>query len=174
MTDPLDPAELYREPFFQTILLTDKPIDAVGARLIVDAAASAMTRSESERSMVLMTPLRHRISLPDWKPTTLQNMLDAVTEADPGEVPPLEAVTGGPDVTVAELKTRMHAEIERGIDLLETAKTRLSEESSLHGARQALQEALSAWTVAEMINLRLYSESFKLGGKSVDPEVDRG
>lgn len=165
----------YSEPFYQTLLLTTSPIDAVASRLIVDAASRSMSANEvPNRRMVLMAPIRSRVGLPDWKPDTLSEYLNVATEADPGEVPPLEAVTGGPDVTIDDLKARMHEQIELGIEQLTEAQTLLASENSLHNARNALQNALSSWTMAEMLNLRLYSVQFKLAQAKADPDVDRG
>lgn len=172
MTD--EPNPLYAKPFFQTILLTDGPIDAAASRIIVDVTASAMKRSESERAMVCMTPLRERVSLPDWRPETLRAALGSQNEVDPGEVPPLEAITGGTEVSVADLKARMDALVAEGTDLLEEARDALASDASLFGARAKLQAALEAWTIAEMINVRLYSMQFRLQAQKADPEVDRG
>lgn len=147
---------MYAEPFYQTVILTSKPLDPVASRLIVDAASVAMEGIDVERRMVLMTPLKERVVTPDWKPETLQTVLGAATEVPEGTLPPLIEVTGGPEITVAELKGRMHQLIAKGSRELERAQKLLIEENSLHNARSALQRAMTAWAQADMMNVRLY------------------
>lgn len=162
MTDASpDPQDLYREPFFQTIVLTTEPIDAVASRLMVDAAAQSLERRDAPNKMVLMTPLRSRIGLPDWKPETLSEHLNAVTETDPGEVPPLDVVTGGPDVDKQELVRKLKELVAEGLQHMQTANDVLQLENALGKARDYLQRALTCWTLAEMYNLRLYSDQLQ-------------
>jgi hypothetical protein len=155
------PNDPYKEPFFQTIVLTTAPLDAVASRLMVDAAAQSLERRDAPSKAVMMTPLRARVSLPDWKPETLRAFLNAATETEPGEVPPLEAVTGGLDAEKQELVLKMKELVAEGLQHMQTANDVLQLENALGKARNYLQRALTCWTLAEMYNLRLYSDQLQ-------------
>ena len=163
----------YEKPFYQTILLTTAPLDAVTSRILVDATASALEKVDVENRMVCLSPLASQISLPDWKPGTLQEHLGTMLP-EQAVSHPLEDVTGGPDITVPELKAEMDRLLAEGADLVNQAIEWLADHKDLHRARQALMKAQETWTRAEMHNVRLYSIQFDLAKRKVDPDVDRG
>src|SRR5690349_16768965 len=107
--------DLYAEPFFQTLIVSTAPLNAVASRLIVVA------------------PLEARVSLPDWRPTTLEREL-GIQKQESVLKHPLEEVTGGPDATVEEIQARMHSLIELGIAKIQAAGNLLEEQNSLHDA----------------------------------------
>lgn len=120
--------------------------------------------------MAAVAPLRETVQLPDWKPGTLEELVGTKSHLDPSEGHPLENVTGGPDITVQELRDQMMLLISSGVEKMQRAQDLLAEENSLHNARQMLLAALTDWTRADLVNNRLYSIQFGLQEKLAQPK----